>query len=69
MRPSQTAAIITLYMIAAYTTGIMSMPIFLYGALSSNIYVVLYGAMGLLISAGFIFASSELLDNMKKVKQ
>jgi hypothetical protein len=69
MRPSQTAAIIALYMLAAYITGIMSMPILLYGNLSSNTYVLLYGAMGMLISAGFIFASSKLLNNMKKVKQ
>jgi len=66
MRPSQTASIITLYMLAAYTAGIMSMPILLYGTLSSNIYVVLYGAIGMLISARFIFASSKLLNNMKR---
>jgi hypothetical protein len=70
MRPSQTTSIITLYMLAAYAAGIMSMPILLYGTRSSNPHIVLYGTMGLLISAGFILlASSKLLDNMKKVKQ
>jgi len=69
MRPEQKAAVITLYMLAAYVAGIMSMPTFLFGALSSNLYVTLYGAIGMIASSVFLLSATRILDNMKKVKQ
>jgi len=64
-----------LLMIAAYVAGIMSMPIFLFGALASKhnphygFYMMIYGGMGLMFSAAFLFYATKILNSMNKVKR
>jgi len=71
MRPEQKAAVMALAldMLSAYFVGIMSMPILLFGALSSNLYVTLYGAIGMIASSVLLLSATRRFDNMKKVKQ
>ena len=72
--PTQKAGVMALLMIAAYVAGIMSMPVFLFGVLASkyNPYfgfcLAIYGGMGMVFSAVFLFFATKLLGNMNKVK-